>query len=181
MNPYHTITHSKQRGAYFANALYQKGTDIHVIHPLYPDWKPHITQAQMQGIKVYRGGGRLRYPTNKILRRVMLELWYSIHVFKYILKLRREKFLPDMVVPIFPPSLFFLVCLLLLPSNTFRVGIVHDLQGIYAASHGSFLGNILSKAIMKVEKKVFSNCHRLFFGHQHMEWTAGSCASGHHV
>jgi len=151
--------------AWLATVLLQKGADVHVIasHPLYPDWKPHFTKEEMEGIVVYRGGGHLRYPSSKILRRVLLELWFSWHVLRGIQKLRSKKEVPDVVVSVFPPSLFQLFCSMLLPENVREVGIVHDLQGIYAKKKKGLLGKSLARLIHFVEKKAFSGCDRLVF------------------
>ncbi|HDY70932.1 MAG TPA: glycosyltransferase [Nitrospirae bacterium] len=150
---------------WLARTLLQKGADIYVIasHPLYPDWKPHYAHEEMEGIKVYRGGDRLHYPTNNILRRLLLELWFAWHVFRGILRLRWQREMPDIAVAIFPPNLFYLSCSMLLPEDVREVGIVHDLQGIYAKKKKGLLGKLLAGLIHFVEKKAFSRCDRLVF------------------
>jgi len=158
-----------------AIALRTNDVDVKVIasHPLYPDWKPAFTDENLEGIQVFRGGHWLRYPSSTLLRRVFLELWFSIHVFINILTMKRKGMLPDIIVPIFPPSLFFIFCSLLLPGRIKKVGIVHDLQGIYAASKKGLLARLIGKAIHFVESKGFSACDKLvFLSHEMMEEAA---------
>lgn len=150
---------------FLARTLLKKGADIRVIasHPLYPDWKPHFAQEEMEGVRVYRGGGRLRYPSNNILRRMLLELWFSWHVLRGIQKLRWKREMPDVVVSVFPPSLFQLLCSLFFPEDVREMGIVHDLQGVYANKKKGLLGKFLADFIHFLEKRAFSECDRLVF------------------
>jgi len=148
-----------------AIALQANDVDVSVIasHPLYPDWKPNFTNKNIDSVQIFRGGNWLRYPSSALLRRAILELWFSYHVFKTILVMRVKGELADIIVPIFPPSLFFICCSLMLPSKIRKVGIVHDLQGIYAAGKKGLLAKLIGKAIHIVEGKGFSYCDRLVF------------------
>ena len=148
-----------------AIALRTNDVDVDVIasHPLYPDWKPNFSDATIDGIHIMRGGHMLRYPSNVLLRRAVLELWFSFHVFRRMAEMKRKHLLPDIIVPVFPPSLFFIFCPLLLSEKMRKVGIVHDLQGIYAASKKGLLARLVGKAIHFVEGKGFSNCDKLVF------------------
>lgn len=129
-------------------------------HPLYPSWKPEFTNASMGGVDIRRGGGWLRYPEKPILRRALLELWYTAHVTVNLLS-QRSKI--DAVVPVFPPSLFMLLTPFLVRRNTVKVGIVHDLQGVYAATGKGLLSRVLGRVIGVAEKRAFAACSHLVF------------------
>ncbi|MFT3857453.1 MAG: glycosyltransferase [Aquabacterium sp.] len=62
-----------------------------------------------------------------------------------------------------PPSLFMLA----VPSLTRRgvriVGIVHDLQGVYAARKSGLASRLIEKAISFVERRAFDACDHLIF------------------
>lgn len=89
----------------------------------------------------------------------MLEAWYAAFVFVKILGMRKNI---DIVVPIFPPSLFFVFVNLILPRRVCRVGIVHDLQGVHLASKGgSSIAAGLRWLIKLVEEKSFRACDKL--------------------
>lgn len=148
-----------------AIALRANNVDISVIasHPLYPSWKPCFTDESLEGIKVFRGGHWIRYPSSALIRRAFLELWFSIHVFKNVLMLKRRNALPDIIISVFPPSLYSLFYSSLFPSRIKKIGIVHDLQGIFSASKKGLVRGLIGKAIHFVEKKGFSACDKLVF------------------
>jgi colanic acid biosynthesis glycosyl transferase WcaI len=143
---------------YLAETLALAGYDVTVVasHPIYPDWCAEISNATLPGIEIKRGGGWIVYPRSAVLRRVMLELWYAWHTATRYFRLGSR---PDIVISIFPPSLFFMFLNLLMPRAVCRIGIVHDLQGVYAARSSSLLNN----AIHFVEKRCFSACDRVIF------------------
>lgn len=129
-------------------------------HPLYPSWKPEFTSASMVGVDIRRGGGWLRYPEKPILRRAVLELWYTAHVIVNLLSQRSQI---DAVIPVFPPSFFMLLTPFLVRKRTVRVGIVHDLQGVYAATGKGFLSRMLGQMIGIAERRAFAACNHLVF------------------
>lgn len=147
---------------FLAEALADNGYDVTVVcsHPLYPSWMPEVSDAKLESIIIQRGGGNIHYPGSNILRRLVLELWYAWHVFKNIFK-NRKSF--DYVIPVFPPSLFFLLTIALLASSTKKVGIVHDLQGVYAKRQRTLASSLINVVIKYVEAKCFSCCDRVIF------------------
>lgn len=154
---------------YLATALAeQQAVYALCSHPLYPHWQPQYTNAELDNVHTLRGGLYLRYPSNVILRRAVLEIWYASFVFYKSFGLRKKI---NTVVAIFPPSLFMLSVNLLF-SRQRKIGIVHDLQGVYANYKQSKFRTWLGKLIHTVEKKAFSNCDRLIFLSHTMRETA---------
>jgi len=150
-----------------AQGLVGKEQDVVVFasHPLYPKWQPEASNATLQGVAIVRGGAWLRYPGSAMLRRFLLEGWYAVFAYAQYLRLATK---PRYVVPIFPPSLFFLVLSVLLGRTTTAVGIVHDLQGVYAKQSSSAVGRLLQTSIHWVESRCFARCKRLIFLSQSM-------------
>ena len=111
---------------FLAQALVLAGHDVTVVasHPIYPSWRAEINNATLPGIEIKRGGGRITYPRSAMLRRAILELWYAWYALTSYFRLGSR---PDIVIPIFPPSLFFMLLHWLMPRSVCRVGIVHDL------------------------------------------------------
>ena len=147
---------------FLAQALVLAGHDVTVVasHPIYPSWRAEINNATLPGIEIKRSGGRIAYPRSAMLRRAILELWYAWYALTSYFRLGSR---PDIVIPIFPPSLFFMLLHSLLPRSVCRVGIVHDLQGVYATRSNSSLSRIVNSAIHFVEKRCFSACDQLIF------------------
>lgn len=145
-----------------AAALVEHGAEVVAVcsHPLYPAWKPEVAKQEMPGVSAYRGGARLRYPASALARRAVLELWYAWHVLCAMLSVARNA---NRIVAVFPPSLFMLVAAWLRPKNAQVIGIVHDLQGVYAARKSGMLGRMLQGAISAVERRAFLSCDHLVF------------------
>ncbi len=147
---------------YLAEALVAAGHDVTVFasHPIYPNWVAEISNATLPGVNIIRGGGWINYPRSAMLRRAILEIWYAGFALTNYFKLQSR---PDIVIPIFPPSLFFMLLDWLMPRSVCRVGIVHDLQGVYATRMSGRISRLINGAIHYVEKKCFSACSRLIF------------------
>lgn len=147
---------------YLAEALANAGHEVTVFasHPIYPNWRAEISDAKLPNIQIKRGGGWISYPRSAMLRRAILELWFAWYVLSSYFRLGGR---PDVVVPIFPPSLFFMLLHSLMPRKVRRVGIVHDLQGVYAARAGGLASRLVNKAIHFVEKRCFKGCDQLIF------------------
>ena len=145
-----------------AQALVERGIKIKIVasYPLYPEWNPTLCVAPLTGMEIHRAGESIRYPRSAYLRRLILELWFSWHATLYAWRFRATA---QYVVPIFPPSLFFIFVDLILPRSVRRVGIVHDLQGIYAARSQGLFSRIVNQAIRFVERRVFRRCDKLIF------------------
>ncbi len=144
---------------HLAEALAKQGLKIDVIcsHPLYPGWKPQRHNDELAAIRLHRGGLWMRYPRSPILRRLFLELWFSLHCLGNIACLRRS----DCLVSILPPNLGQLLANLIVGKGAIKVGIVHDLQGIMAYSVKSPLRRLITRGIRFIEKQTLASCDRL--------------------
>ena len=142
------------------NALAAANYSVEVVasYPLYPEWKPKKTNATLQDVRIHRAG-LFNYPKSMELRRMQLEIGFMFHAVRHLIRNRKQ----DIVIPVFPPMLFFLPVALLLPGHTAKVGIVHDVQGIMAGVTNSPAKVWLLKFIQYFEKKVFSCCDKLIF------------------
>jgi len=147
---------------FLARQLARDAGSVRVLasHPLYPDWQPLKSDAGLAGVTIMRGGARVRYPQAPLLRRAVLELWYGWFVCSRYIRIRRSA---DIIVPVFPPSLFFFLMSPLLPSASRSVGLVHDLQGVYAGHSTKLGGRLVHKLIHFIEKRCFSACDSLIF------------------
>jgi colanic acid biosynthesis glycosyl transferase WcaI len=155
---------------FLVQALVRAGSEVHVVasHPLFPSWKPKISRLSLDGVSIHRGGSFLAYSKYPLLRRLILELWFSFHVLTFWFS--NNSRLPSparkpsslVVVSVFPPSLFFAFLSFFLPKSVRRVGIVHDLQGIYAA-RGTFIHRLLGRVIHYIEQRSFTACDTMVF------------------
>lgn len=147
---------------HLAEYLRDAGSAVTVAcsHPVYPDWVVRRTDRDLPSVKAYRGGTLVRYPTSTLARRMVLELWFSWHAVRVVLAVRREV---DWVVAVFPPSLFLSAAMALAPRGVRALGIVHDLQGSYAARLDSRVGRWIRAAVLYVERRAFRRCEQLVF------------------
>lgn len=138
------------------NALVERGWEVLAIcsHPLYPDWAPAQTDAQLPGTRFFRGGASLRYPRKAVLRRALLEAWFAIHAVRKMWKVRHEV---DVALSVYPPSLFATLVHPLLPRQVYKAALIHDLQGVYSDRKSGLLGTWLTRMIHAVEGHVFRN------------------------
>ena len=143
-----------------AEALVRAGAEVRVIasHPFYPGWKPVYSDATLDLVFVTRGGSWVRYPSSMILRRLVFEIWYTFHV---LWTIWRRPTKVDIVVAVFPPSLFFCLAPLILPSTARKVGIVHDFQGALGLTGGGVLKRQLQRVVRTIERKSFRSCQTL--------------------
>lgn len=155
------ISTGKYNGV-LAEGLVAEGFQVGAIcsHPLYPKWQPEIANEEMPGVTAHRGGGWIKYPKNPLLRRLALETWFTFHVARSLLS---KKYSASTFIVIFPPSLFMLALPRLLPRQTNIIGIVHDLQGVFAAKRRGLLGRLLQNAISAAESRAFLACDHLVF------------------
>jgi glycosyltransferase involved in cell wall biosynthesis len=145
-----------------AQTLVEAGYKVTILcsHPLYPKWVPSLSEASLEGMKIIRGGKMIRYPSHPMLRRLILELWFTFFVFR---KLLSETQNYDLVIPIFPPSLMMIAVGFF--KNRFKkmVGIVHDLQAVHLSATNSGIKKILGYLITAVEKYAFSSCDSIIY------------------
>jgi colanic acid biosynthesis glycosyl transferase WcaI len=143
-----------------AQALVQAGAEVQVIasHPFYPGWKPVYSDVTLDHVSMTRGGLWVRYPASMIVRRLFLEIWFTFHVVWTIWRRPSEV---DIVIAVFPPSLFFCLAPLILPSKARKVGIVHDFQAALGLAGGGFLRRQLQRLVRAVEKTSFRSCQTL--------------------
>jgi len=154
-----------------AESLVSSGVTLDVVtsHPLFPTWKIHPSDATLPGMRIHRGGRWLSYPHSPLLRRALLETWFCIHTltfwvsFYLISRLRRRPRQSLVVVAVFPPSLFFALLSYILPTSLPRVGIFHDLQGVYADNGSGPIHRLIGWLIKSVEHRAFNACDWLVF------------------
>ena len=72
--------------------LRDKGHQVTVLcsHPFYPDWQTKYSNDQLEGIKIIRGGKKIKYPKNILLRRAVLEIWYAFFIIRKIQKIQKK-------------------------------------------------------------------------------------------
>jgi len=147
---------------YLAEELVERGFDVTVItsHPLYPNWQPVKTEASLPGMLINRGGAWLHYPKSTLLRRAVLELWFAWRVLSRMVVLQKR---PSKIVSVFPPSLFFFLLAPFISCNCKTVGIIHDLQSVYASRSKSLVNRLVNAIIHFVENRCFKACNRLIF------------------
>jgi colanic acid biosynthesis glycosyl transferase WcaI len=133
--------------------------DVFCAHPIYPKWKVEPSDKQLDGITAIRGGRWLKFPNNVLLRRAVLEIWFCFFVFFKLITSNKKY---THIVAIFPPSLFMLLVPILTKKSKL-VGIVHDLQGIYANRKAGKLKKTIFSIIKWVEKRSFKACDKLIF------------------
>ena len=148
-------------------ALVDCGVTVTVVcsHPFYPAWRPVRSADRLESVAIHRGGAWLRYPRSMILRRMVLEAWFALHAGWTTWRLRDGC---STAVAVFPPTLFFLIVIGLLPASAKKVGIVHDLQGVLGLSGGGWLKRALYRAVHAVEKRAFRSCDTLIVLSQSM-------------
>jgi len=153
---------------YLVQGLVDHDCEVEVVasHPIYPDWKPTRSTAQLPGARIHRGGLQMCYPRSNLLRRAVLECWYLYHATRITWRLRKQV---DLVVTVFPPELFMFPLRLLLPRSVPIVGIVHDIQGIMARSADSRLRRLAAILIRFLERRAFNVCDRLICLSRSME------------
>ena len=144
--------------------------DVMCCHPIYPKWEVEPTEKQLDGVTAIRGGKWLKFSNNILIRRAILEIWFFLFVF-WKLMLSKKQY--THIVPIFPPSLFMII-VPLLAKKAKIVGIVHDLQGIYAKQNAGFIKNIIFGAIKKIEARAFDYCDKLIFLSEDMKKSANN-------
>lgn len=153
-------------------ALKNRGHQVTVFcfHPLYPDWKITPTDKQMEGVEIVRGGAEIQFGNNSTLRRLLLEWKYASFVRKQ-LKKRNTSF--DLVVPIFPPSLAFYRIQKHVKTLK-KVGIVHDLQEVYARQKTGLLHRVIAFFVHRVEKTCYTSCDTVVFLSREMKQAAAA-------
>lgn len=129
-------------------------------HPLYPTWAPTESEATLRGMKIVRGGSALKYPNHPMLRRLVLEIWFTSFVLRQLLSMKQNY---DLLIPIFPPSLMMIFVGLFRKRFKRIVGIVHDLQAVHLSATGSGIKKLLGFFINSVEKYAFSSCDYVIY------------------
>jgi len=146
---------------YLAKALVRQGFSVEILtfHPFYPEWQTRKTKVCLNDIKIIRGGSFLQYPKSMILRRMILEIGFAYHAVRKTLSRRAD----DIILPIFPPILFFPFLNAILPKTTKKIGIVHDLLSVMGELAKGFPKKLVMKVTRILEKKAFEACDKLIF------------------
>ncbi len=143
-----------------ASELDATGINVDVVssHPIYPSWKPKFSNARLGGLSIHRGGRWLWYPKNNVIRRLVLEGWFTLYVCSYLLVSGRKY---DTVVAVSPPVLFIFLLPMFVRKSTRLIGVVHDLLGVMAKSSGSPFRKIVANLMRSVEAIAFQRCDEL--------------------
>jgi len=146
--------------SYLVDALAAKDMEVTVLtsYPLYPDWVAEYTDVVPAKVKVVRGGLNVKYPKSQIVRRIVLELWFSIYVLRFLIT-KRKNF--DCVVAIFPPVMFVYFTRIILPKKVKIIGIIHDFLGVMANAKPGKIRSIIAYVISKIERICFKQCTSL--------------------
>ena len=146
----------------FSVALKDDGHNVTVLcyHPFYPNWKIEESQEELNGIKIIRGGKCLAFSKKTIIRRIILEISFTFFILRKIRKQQKNK---DIIIPVFPPSFAFYFILPFLNKKIKKVGMVHDLQEVYAIDKRGFINKIVHFFIHKIERKCYQSCTKLVF------------------
>jgi len=158
---------------FLVNALKDRTKDIVVLcsHPFYPDWKVEQHENESTDVQIIRGGRNIIYPKHSTLRRMILELWFSFFVLRKFFKLRNEI---DIIIEVFPPSLVFFFLRFFINKRTKIVGMVHDLQEVYALNKSGIFNKLVGFFINKIEGQAMKSCDKLIFLSNEMKTIAQS-------
>lgn len=145
--------------SFLAKALVKKGISMDVIcfHPLYPDWRPRRSDDSLSGVKIFRSGAWIRYPKTSLLRRVVLEGCFLLHLIRYAGRIKRYPH----IVAVLPPMLFLPFIRFLAAPNTKITAITHDLQGIMAGIGFNKNRSKVVDLIQLLERMVLRCCHKI--------------------
>ncbi|MDA3898377.1 MAG: glycosyltransferase family 4 protein [Desulfobacteraceae bacterium] len=120
-------------------------------YPFYPSWQPEYTAKSLPGIKIKRGGLKIRYPKSAILRRLVLEFWFAWHFFK---EAKKENETIDIFVAIAPP-IFFTGLMNFFFRDITKIVIIHDLLGVMATSSEGLSRRVIANVVKKIEAFLF--------------------------
>jgi putative colanic acid biosynthesis glycosyltransferase WcaI len=145
---------------WLARRLLQHGVRVSVVasYPLYPNWRPTVTDGEMVPATIHRGGLWLRYPQSTFGRRLVLEAWFGLYALKWAGRLRQKV---DTVVAVLPPGFYVQALRRVLPKNVHLIGIVHDLQGILATARQGLFRRVVAWVVGMVERKALDACDEL--------------------
>jgi len=146
---------------YLAKELVRRGCSVEVValYPVYPEWRPKKTKATIKGVTIYRGGGLVPYVRSLVFRRIQLEITFLLHSLKCLPQIRKK----DILIPVFPPILFFPFVCSFVSNGTKKIGIVHDILGVMAGITKGLARRIVTRIIRLFEKRVFRLCDKLIF------------------
>ncbi len=156
---------------YLVKALVESDCAVDVLcsHPLYPKWKPQVTDKTLDNVTIIRGGGHVRYTKKPLIRRLILEIWMLLFVFRKLIFSKKQY---DLIVIVFPPNLVGLLVRVLRKKDTRVVGVVHDIQGVMANAKKGLVRSLVMKGIHVVEEYSYRVCDNLIFLSENMRKTA---------
>lgn len=145
-----------------AEALSANGVDVefYCSHPLYPEWKPKAEVSQHHSVKTIRGGLSVKYSKSQVVKRLTLEFWFLLFIFKNALR-RRNQY--DLLVSVYPPVIFGFVSSLFMKKGKKNVVISHDIQGILASQEGSLFRKTVANIMKNIEKMVYRKADHIIF------------------
>ena len=146
--------------SFLVRELVEQGDTVTIVtsYPLYPDWAPSTDVTDMPGVITLRGGSGIRYPKPILFRRLVLEVWFTMHTIRMTWKLRRRI---DRVIAVFPPNLYFSMAHWMLPRRVHRIGIVHDLQAVLSPDEQKVSQRMVGYMVRFIESSCLRACDRL--------------------
>ena len=143
-------------------ALAESGCDLDVMcsHPLYPNWKPEVTDKTLENVRIIRGGQFVRYPRRPLMRRLILEIWMLFFISRHLVFSRKHY---DSIIIVFPPNLIGGLIHLLRSKNSRVIGIVHDIQHVLANTKKNIFRRAVMSGIHVFEGYSYKICNNLIF------------------
>lgn len=139
-----------------------KDNDVTILcsHPLYPSWQPKLTYKEIHPINIKRGGYPMYYPSNALMRRLFLEVWFSYYILS---RLMFKKNHYDLIISIYPPNLASTLLKLTTSCRAHHIGIIHDIQGVLYKNNTNTLGKLIKAIVKKIEELSYCSCNALIF------------------
>ncbi len=156
---------------HLVKALVKSGCEVDVMcsHPLYPKWKPRVTDERLDNVTIIRGGQFVRYTKKPLIRRLILEIWMFLFVFRHLVFSRKQY---DLIVIVFPPNLVGLLIRVLRKKKCRVIGLVHDIQGVMANANKGMIRSLVMRGIHLVEGYSYKICNNLIFLSDNMKSAA---------
>lgn len=159
---------------HMVEALKDEGHEVTVVcsFPLYPKWRPELTEVKLEGVEIKRAGLYVKYPGSTLLRRLLLELWFAWHVRRTI---RSSEDHYTRVVLVYPPNLAGIFAARVFSKKTAKlIGIVHDLQGVLINSESDILRSFFLGGVKKLESSAIDSMDKVIYLSERMRQSANA-------
>lgn len=145
--------------SFLAQSLIRKGYKVEVVcfHPLYPEWRPNHSKADLPGVSILRGGKILRFPKNGVLRRAVLECSFLAYTMRNLPMIRMHTH----IVAVLPPMIYLPMMWIACRPQTKITAIALDVQGIMAGVAAGREHGAVVRLVRIIEAAVLRCCHRV--------------------